>query len=290
MQSIIFAALIMLPVITPESAFRPGADLSVNSGYDGSKGGTLIAEIPGPSGWGQVWGVAYHDDYNMLYISSPATGEIAYGTYSGGEIVIWTIFDNVEAVSGLGCYQDDLFFAVTQSNPMHPVPFYLYTWNLDASGIPLLPADVYELGDPFTGSLGGCEWDGEYLWILDQYNYCDIYKYDVNTHSVVSNWRYDESGGIGIACVWDEGDLKIWISDWYHEYKLVEHSETGVQTGLSYNISTFPLDMAYKYDSDFDGPGFFVGNWSSNMVDFYDHWLTSLESCTWGSIKADFAE
>ena len=131
--------------------------------------------------------------------------------YSGGETVTWTVFDSVKAFSGLGCYQDDLLFALTWSNPLHPVPYYLYTWNLDASGIPLLPADVYELGAPFIGSLGGCEWDGEYLWIVDNY-------------------------------------------------------------------------------MNFDGPGFFVGNWFASTVDFYDHDPMILESSTWGCIKAGFDE
>ena len=300
MQNIIFAALLMLLVITPVSAFptfRSADGPSVGGGYDGEKGGSLIAEIPGPPGWNKVFAVAYHDDHDMLYVargSSNPNDEVAYGSYSGGETVTWTVFDYVEFVSGLGCYQDDLLFAITQSDPLNPVPYYLYTWNLDASGIPMLPPDVYELGAPFTGAMGGCEWDGEYLWIVDQNFEVDanaiIYKYNVDTHSVVSSWSYSELGAFGIACVWDAGDLRIWISDWFGGYKLMEHSETGTPTGVSYSIPTSPNDIAYKYDVNFDGPGFFVGNYDANTVDFYDHCLTGLESCTWGFIKADFAE
>ncbi len=293
MKNFIFIAFIALSILSSAGAvsLSPSTEgLSPDDRSDGSKGGSLIAEIAGPSNWAQVWGVAYHDDHNMLYVSSKLDDEVAYGAYSGGRIVTWTVFDNVEAVCGLGCYQDDLLFALTWSNPLHPVPYYLYTWNLDASGVPLLPADVYELGTPFTGSLGGCEWDGEYLWIVDNYTNCDIYKYDVSTHSVMSNWTYSEPGGIGIACVWITGDIRIWISDWYGGYKLSEHSETGVLTGLSYSIITSPLDIAYKYDMNFDGPGFFVGNWFASTVDFYDHYPMTLDSSTWGCIKAGFVD
>jgi hypothetical protein len=202
-------------------------------------------------------------------------------------------FDNAEFVSGLGCYEDDQLFALTQSNPAAPVDYYLYTWQLDASGIPILPPDVYELGAPFTGAMGGCEWDGDYLWMVDQNWESDgdpiIYKYDVAAHSVVSSWVYGEKGAFGCACVWDAGNLKIWISDWFGGNKLVEHSDTGT-TGITYDVSISPNDIAYKYDTDFDGPGFFVSDWNSNIVNLYDHTLLSLDRDTWGAIKAGFIE
>ena len=175
---------------------------------------------------------------------------------------------------------------------MNPGPFYLHTWALNASGIPQLPADVYELGAPFTGAMGGCEWDGDHLWILDQNFVVDdnsiIYKYDVSTNSVVSSWSYPELGGVGIACVWENSELNIWISDWYGGAKLMELTEFGSPTGISYSITTSPTDIAYKYDTDFDGPGFFVGNHGGNTVDLYDHTLSAIESNSWAHIKASF--
>lgn len=283
---------IMLLVLIPTTGFA-SADCIEAAGEPGeSREGTLKIQIAGPSGWSNVWGVAYHDDYDMLYIGGCPNNEVAYGTYSGGTSVSWTVFDTVEAVCGFGCYQDNLLFAITQHDPVNPGPFYLYTWNLTALGTPMLPPDVYELGEPFTGSMGGCEWDGEYLWIVDQNFVVDdnaiIYKYDVNTHSVVSSWYYSELGGVGIACVWDAGDLRIWISDWYGGAKLVEHTESGALTGVSYDITTSPTDIAYKYEVNFDGPGFFVGNHSYNTVDFYYHTTSNLESGSWGQIKASF--
>jgi len=282
------ALLVLIPAISFASA-----DCTEAAGDpDGSEESTLNIQIAGPSGWTNVWGVAYHDDYDMLYISGCPDNELAYGTYSGGTSVSWTVFDTAEAICGFGCYQDDLLFAITQHDPVNPGPFYLYTWNLTALGMPMLPPDVYELGEPFTGSMGGCEWDGEYLWIVDQNFVIDdnsiIYKYDVSTHSVVSSWSYSELGGVGLACVWDAGDLRIWISDWYGGAKLVEHTESGTLTGASYEISTSPTDIAYKYEDNFDGPGFFVGNHSYNTVDFYYHTTSNLESGSWGQIKAAF--
>lgn len=289
MTGSIYTILVALFVLIPTNGFASD-DFTVL--VEESDGGTLIASIAGPSGWSNVWGVGYHDEHNMLYIGGCPNNEVAYGTYSGGETVSWTVFDTVESNCGFGCYQDNLLFALTQHDPMNPGPFYLHTWNLDAFGIPLLPADVYELGAPFTGAMGGCEWDGNYLWILDQNFVVDdnsiIYKYDVSTHSVVSSWSYSELGGVGIACVWDNNELKIWVSDWYGGAKLKEQTEFGASTGLSYSISTSPTDIAYKYDTNFDGPGFFVGNHSGNTVDFYDHSLTALEQNSWAQIKAFF--
>lgn len=288
------SASLLLGVLMPVSVsgFVSEECFTTGGEFNGSRGDSLITIIPGPAGWSNIWGVSYHDDYDMLYVGGCPNNEVAYGTYYGGETVSWTVFDTVEAVCGFGCYQDDLLFALTQSDPLNPGPFYLHTWNLNTSGIPILPADIYELGAPFTGAMGGCEWDGEYLWIVDQNFVVDdnpiIYKYDVSTHSVVSSWYYSELGAVGIACVWDAGDLRIWISDWFGGAKLMEHTETGVVTGMSYTITTSPTDIAYKYEVNFDGPGFFVGNHSGNTVDFYNHTLTGLESYSWGQIKASF--
>ncbi len=291
---------ILLLVLMPLSAFplsRSADDVSGGSGFDEAKNGDLIATIGGPPGWAKVFGLAYHDGHNMLYAaqgSSNPSNALAYAAYSGGTSVTWVEFDNAEFVSGLGCYEDDQLFAITQSNPTAPVPYYLYTWQLDGSGIPILPPDVYELGAPFTGGMGGCEWDGDYLWMVDQNWGKDanavIYKYDVTTHSVINSWSYGELGAFGIACVWDAGNLMIWISDWYGGDKLAEYSDTGTPSGLTYDISISPNDIAYKYEIDFDGPGFFVSNWGSNTINLYDHFLLSLESSTWGAIKADFTE
>lgn len=278
--------------------FRSAEGLSAGGGHEGADGGDLIAEIPGPSGWSKIFAVAYHDNHDMLYVSqggSTSGNKVAYGSYSGGETVTWTVFDNVDFLSGLGCYQDDVLYGVTQSSPVSPVPYYLYTWQLDSSGIPMLPPDVFQLGASFvTGGFGGCEWDGDYLWIVDQNFVADdpaiIYKYNVSTHSVVSSWSYSEVGAFGIACVWDGGDLRIWLSDWYGGDMLVEHTDAGAATGLSYSISASPNDIAYKYDTDYDGPGFFVGNYNANELHLYDHTLTSLARSTWGCIKATFEE
>ncbi|MCD4707567.1 MAG: hypothetical protein K8S62_07490 [Candidatus Sabulitectum sp.] len=289
MAGFICIVSIVLLILIPASGFA-SADCPVQTGE--SDGGTLIASIPGPSGWSNVWGVAYHDIHNKLYIGGCPNSEVAYGNYSGGTSVSWTVFDTVESVCGFGCYEDNLLFALTQHDPMNPGPFYLHTWNLDASGIPMLPADVYELGAPFTGAMGGCEWDGDYLWILDQNFVVDdnaiIYKYDVTAHLVVNSWSYSELGGVGIACVWDNSELKIWISDWYGGRKLMEQTESGASTGLSYDITTSPTDIAYKYDTDFDGPGFFVGNHDGNTLDLYDHTLSALERSSWAQIKSSF--
>ncbi len=294
------SSIVVLVLILSAASFgfRSAEGLSAGGGQSESDGGTLIAEIAGPAGWSKMFAVGYHDDHNMLYVSQGGSGssnKVAYGSYSGGTTVTWTVFDNVDFLSGLGCYQDDVLYGVTQSNPLAPVPYYLYTWQLDSSGIPMLPPDVYQLGAPFaTGGFGGCEWDGDYLWILDQNFFVTddpsiVYKYDVSTHSVVDSWSCSEVGGFGVACVWDAGNLRVWISDWSGGNKLIEHTDTGT-TGISYTITASPNDIAYKYGLGLDGPGFFVGNYNANNLHFYDHYLTSLARSTWGCIKATFDE
>ena len=53
----------------------------------------------------------------------------------------------------------------------------------------------------------------------------------------------------------------------------MEHSDTGSPTGITYDISASPNDIAYKYDMDFDGPGFFVGDWNTNTIHLYGHFF-----------------
>lgn len=251
--------------------------------------------IQAPSGWINVWAVGYLDQYDMLYIGGPPGGHVAYGTLTGSGQVSWTEFDTVPTICGFGCYQDDALYAITQNDPFNPGPFYLYSWNLDASGIPQLPAEVYQLGDPFTGMFGGCEWDGDYLWILDQnfeaadeQDFASLYKYDVDTHTVQDVWDYGELGGVGVACVWDFDELSIWVSDWYGGFKIVEHTETGSPTGQVMSIATNSTDMAFKYESDYLGSGFFVGRHDTNAVDFYPFTLSALTRVTWGAVKTAF--
>ncbi|MCD4702155.1 MAG: hypothetical protein K8S24_09905 [Candidatus Aegiribacteria sp.] len=295
----IFLTIVMLVLlqVSGSTSFRSATDSYVGDGSNGAKGGALIAEIGGPPGWTHIFGLAYHDDYNMLYASRGGTtsnNALAYGSYEGGSTVTWVEFDNVDYVCGLGCYQDDQLYAVTQSIPGSGDPYYLYTWQLDGSGIPTGAPDVYELTSLATGGMGGCEWDGDYLWMLDQNFVADgdpiVYKYDVTTHSVIASWSCIDVGGFGIACVWDQGDLNIWVSYWYGGNKLMEYSDLGSSTGLHYGILASPNDIAYKYDTDFDGPGFFVGCYGSNQINLYDHCLSSLEQSSWGAIKADFTE
>ena len=253
---------------------------------------TPLTSIAGPSNWPNIWGVAYHDAHNMLYIGGPTSGQVAYGIYDGDETVSWTVFDTVESVCGLACYQDNALYAITQDDPFNPGPFYLHSWQLNSSGIPILPAEVYELGEPFIGTFGGCEWDGDYLWLLDQNfvldEFATVYQYDVTTHSILSSWDYSELGGVGLATVWDSGELTVWISDWYGGFKIVEHTTGGTPTGRSYTISTNSTDLAFKYEADFLGSGFFVGNHSASTIEFYSHILSSLERNSWGSIKSSF--
>ncbi len=295
---ILVTILVLLHTAGVSSVFRSAADPSASVVSSEVKGGSLVAVIGGPPGWTRVFGLAYHDQHNMLYTSrggeSPSNA-LAYASYAGGETVTWVEFANVDFVSGLGCYQDDQLYAITQSHPTAPVPYYLYTWQLDGSGIPMPSPDIYPLGTTFiTGGMGGCEWDGDYLWTVDQNFVADddpiIYKYDVSTHAIVSSWSYNDLGAFGIACVWDQGSLYIWVSDWFGGSDLVEHSDTGSLTGLTYAISASPNDIAYKYDTDFDGPGFFVGDYNTNTIHLYDHCLSSLENSTWGGIKAGFIE
>lgn len=298
-QSLVIPVLLL--VLMPLSAspvFRSTEGISIGSEYDESDGGTLIATIGIPAGWAKAWGLAYHDEHDMLYTSqgrSSPNNALVYASYSGGETVTWVEFDYADYITGLGCYEDDLLFGITQSDPLNPRPYYLYTWQLDASGIPMLPPDVYQMTTLSTGGMGGCEWDGDYLWMVDQNLVVDdppiIYKYDVGTHQVVDSWSFNRVGAFGIACVWDAGILKIWVSEYWNANQLVEHSSTGGLTGPAYNLfGVSPNDIAYKYDTDFDGPGFFVCDYNTSTIRLYDHNLTNLEHDTWGSIKAGFIE
>ncbi|UCE26393.1 MAG: hypothetical protein JSW52_08530 [Candidatus Coatesbacteria bacterium] len=139
----------------------------------------IVGSSVGPPGWGEPWGVAYsNEDNNLIYVGQ--SDYIAYGAYVDyGTDVTWTelhVGDGVGNFTGLGYYAPSrtaegryLFGVARLSDPWTNT---LYVFNVNDVGVPdvVNPAYTFDLNsflDP-DGSIAGCEWDGEHLWLLDQ--------------------------------------------------------------------------------------------------------------------------
>lgn len=145
--------------------------------------------VDGPAGWDSVWGVAYsNDDNNVMYLGQ--TDLIAYGTFTDPDTPItWTelsIGAGAGKPSGLGYYAPSrtaegryLFGTVRTSGSCA-----VYVWNVNDAGVPQVAEPAYILDiSPFLFSggsgTGGCAWDGEHLWVLDQYTPDYVLEFDL---------------------------------------------------------------------------------------------------------------
>jgi hypothetical protein len=155
--------------------------------YDDS---VYLNTVDGPAGWDSVWGVAYsNDENNMLYVGH--TDLIAYGTFTDPDTPItWhelSIGTDVGTASGLGYYAPGgrtaegryLFGAVRTTTSCA-----VYVWNVNDAGVPEVAEPAYILDiSPFLASggsgAGGCEWDGEHLWVLDQFDPDYVLEFDL---------------------------------------------------------------------------------------------------------------
>jgi hypothetical protein len=169
---------------TQDCAYMIDDDLWVVGYYTGSyidfyDDTDYVNTIDGPAGWENVWGVAYsNDENNILYLGQ--TDVIAYGTFTDPDTPItWhelPIGTDVGRASGLGYYAPGgrtaegryLFGTVRTASSCA-----VYVWNVNDAGVPQVAEPAYILDiSAFLGSggsgSGGCEWDGEHLWVLDQ--------------------------------------------------------------------------------------------------------------------------
>lgn len=157
--------------------------------YDDS---AFLNSVDGPSGWPDAWGVAYsNDENNVIYLGQ--TDVIAYGTFTDPDTSIaWTelsIGAGAGRVSGLGYYAPTdrtaygrYLFGVVRIET--PPTASVYVWNVNDNGVPdtANPAYVLDIttflvsGGPGTG---GCEWDGEHLWVLDQSDPDYVLEFDL---------------------------------------------------------------------------------------------------------------
>jgi hypothetical protein len=135
----------------------------------------FAASIDGPPSWVRVFGVAYDTDLNVVYIGDDAA-HIAYGTMTDlYSPVVWTELAGPagEQITGLGLTpDDDYLFALAREatgDPPTQLSAHIYVYDVDASGAPdtSSPAFTYDVSG-ITTLVAGAEWDGDYLWIMDQ--------------------------------------------------------------------------------------------------------------------------
>lgn len=142
---------------------------SVVDVYDGATGNYLDS-IDGPESFDKIWGLAFDDSSNTLYVGG--YNAVAYGTYVNESTPItWTTLDaghyiNGE-VTGLGTDGDNLYAVKRDSTE---IEVWCLVWPL-TGGVPGPYFGQTDISEHFSGTStpsGGCAWDGTHLWVVDQ--------------------------------------------------------------------------------------------------------------------------
>ncbi len=133
--------------------------------------GSSYTSFAGPATFNRLYGVAYNPDNSILYVSDWSTGNIAWGSVGGsGHVTSWTevsIGINLGALVYGSANGNDYLFGVEREQYFYSG---LHIWELDGSGQPddyYLPDDFINFGEYFYYP-GDIDWDGEYLWVLNQ--------------------------------------------------------------------------------------------------------------------------
>ncbi|UCE26731.1 MAG: hypothetical protein JSW52_10355 [Candidatus Coatesbacteria bacterium] len=135
--------------------------------------GTSYTSFSGPGTFGNVFGVTYNAENDILYVTDWESARIAWGTVdSSGHVTSWNtenfgfdigglaygVADGTKYLFGIERYRDGRYWDAG-----------LNVWELDASGQPL---DIYVPIDYFNFDVfyfpGGIFWDGDFLWMLNQ--------------------------------------------------------------------------------------------------------------------------
>jgi hypothetical protein len=179
---------------TQDCAYMIDDDLWAVGYYNGSyvdfyDDSGYLNSVDGPAGWDIVWGVAYSNDENdLIYVGQDDV--IAYGTFVDPDTPItWTelsIGAGAGRVSGLGYYAplERTSYGRYLFGVVRTTTAAVYVWNVNDAGVPQVAEPAYILDiSPFLASggsgTGGCAWDGEHLWVLDQFTPDYVLEFDL---------------------------------------------------------------------------------------------------------------
>lgn len=140
--------------------------------YLTAENGSSYTSFAGPSYFSRLYGVAHNPDNDILYVSDFMTGFVAWGALDGsGHVTSWTqesvgVTYNALKYVSLGRTQ----YLLAQYRDANQWNHRLDIFSLSADGI---PHDIYipDVSIDFTTYyyyLGDIDFDGEYLWVLDQ--------------------------------------------------------------------------------------------------------------------------
>ncbi len=157
--------------------------------YDGASG-NFLGSLDGPAGFSEVWGLAFDDATNTIYVGG--YNQIAYGTYVDENTPIsWSFrgagnYINGE-VTGLGTDGDNLY-GVKRESDSPVVEIYCLVWEL-TGGVPAQYFGWTDISEHFTGDStpsGGCAWDGNHLWVVDQSSPDRVIEIELGTIGIKS--------------------------------------------------------------------------------------------------------
>lgn len=141
--------------------------------YFTAEDGSSYTEFAGPSNFSRMYGVAHNPDNDMLYVSDDSTGWAGWGYLDGsGLVTSWT----QENVGFMYCAMK--YVAVGRSNYLMAIfreygvysNSQLHIFTLNSNGEPrniYSPDIIIDFGDYFYYP-ADFDWDGEYMWLLDQ--------------------------------------------------------------------------------------------------------------------------
>lgn len=114
--------------------------------------------ISAPSGWSKVYGVAA--GMGQLFASNGST-LMAWGPYTGTESsVTWTTHP-ISSSRGMAVWENYLFVVCSSTGDN------LFIYELDPGGVPDT-TPIWSCAFTESGTPGGVDYDGEYLWIYQQ--------------------------------------------------------------------------------------------------------------------------
>ncbi len=134
--------------------------------------GTFSANITGPAGYTNLFGIGASDSY--VYVGSPNEAKLAWGAYTGTESSItWTDMDYAGSIYGLAVHDGFLFVSCGGEGVTN---LFIHAINGDGS-----PVATPEWSCMFTDEVeanGGIDYDGTYLWLYPQNTF--LYKLDID--------------------------------------------------------------------------------------------------------------
>jgi hypothetical protein len=135
--------------------------------------GSSYTDFAGPTGFDRMYGVAHNPDNDILYVSDDSSGWVGWGYVDGSGLVTSWTQENVGfmycAMKYVPAGRSNYLMAIYREYGVYEFS-QLHIFTLNSNGEPIDIYDPYiiiDFGDYFYYP-ADFDWDGEYMWLLDQ--------------------------------------------------------------------------------------------------------------------------